>query len=62
MVRNLKLSRERALNVLGELTQMGVDKSRMTARGFGDDHPIASNNSEEGRRQNRRISLGVVGM
>ena len=60
-VSNLKLSRERALNVLDELARMGVDKSRMTARGFGDSHPIASNNSEEGRRQNRRISLGVVG-
>jgi outer membrane protein OmpA-like peptidoglycan-associated protein len=47
--------------VLDELARMGVDKSRMTARGFGDSHPIASNNSEEGRRQNRRISLGVVG-
>jgi outer membrane protein OmpA-like peptidoglycan-associated protein len=57
---NLKLSRERANNVVQELARMGVDKSRMTARGFGDDHPIASNNSEEGRTQNRRVSLSVA--
>ena len=58
--RNLKLSRERANNVLRELVRMGVDKSRMTAQGLGDNHSIASNNSEEGRRQNRRISLSVT--
>lgn len=57
---NLKLSRERANNVLLELTRMGVDKSRITARGFGEEHPIASNSSEEGRKQNRRISLSVT--
>ena len=57
---NLKLSRQRANNVLRDLARMGVDKSRMTARGFGDAHRIASNNSEEGRMQNRRISFNVT--
>jgi K(+)-stimulated pyrophosphate-energized sodium pump len=57
---NLRLSRERANHVLRELARIGVDKSRMTAQGFGDDHPVASNDSEEGRMQNRRISLYVT--
>ena len=57
---NLKLSRERASYVLQELARIGVDKSRMTAKGFGDDHPVASNNSEEGRTRNRRISIYVT--
>jgi outer membrane protein OmpA-like peptidoglycan-associated protein len=57
---NLRLSRERASYVLQELARIGVDKSRMTAKGFGDDHPVASNNSEEGRMRNRRISIYVT--
>jgi outer membrane protein OmpA-like peptidoglycan-associated protein len=57
---NLRVSRERANRVLRELARIGVDKSRKTAKGFGDDHPVASNNSEEGRMQNRRISLYVT--
>jgi outer membrane protein OmpA-like peptidoglycan-associated protein len=57
---NLRLSRERASYVLHELARIGVDKSRMTAKGFGDDHPVASNNSEEGRMRNRRISIYVT--
>jgi K(+)-stimulated pyrophosphate-energized sodium pump len=57
---NLRLSRERASYVLHELARIGVDKSRMTAKGFGDDHPVASNNLEEGRMRNRRISIYVA--
>ena len=57
---NLRLSRERASYVLQELARIGVHKSRMTAKGFGDDHPVASNNSEEGRMPNRRISIYVT--
>ena len=54
---NLRLSRERANHVLRELARIGVDKSRMTAQGFGDDHPVASNDSEEGRMQNRAVQV-----
>jgi outer membrane protein OmpA-like peptidoglycan-associated protein len=57
---NLRLSGERANHVLHELARVGVDKSRMTAKGFGDDHPVASNDSEEGRTRNRRISIYVT--
>jgi len=54
---NLKLSRQRANAVLQELERKGVERSRMSAIGFGADRPVASNSSEDGRKQNRRISL-----
>jgi outer membrane protein OmpA-like peptidoglycan-associated protein len=57
---NLQLSQQRADNVMAELTQLGVDPSRMSAKGYGDENPIADNSSDEGRQKNRRISLSVV--
>jgi OmpA-OmpF porin, OOP family len=57
---NLQLSQQRADNVMAELTRLGVDPSRMTAKGYGQDHPIADNSTDEGRQQNRRISLHVT--
>ena len=57
---NLKLSDDRAKNVMAELVKLGVDPSRMEAQGYGDEHPIGDNNSEEGRQLNRRISLRVT--
>jgi outer membrane protein OmpA-like peptidoglycan-associated protein len=57
---NQKLSADRANNVMAELAKMGVEPSRMDARGYGDDHPVASNETAEGRARNRRISLRVV--
>ena len=56
---NEQLSQQRADNVMAELVRLGVDPSRMTAKGYGADHPIADNSTEEGRQQNRRISLHV---
>lgn len=58
--KNRTLSELRAKYVLRELTRMGVDASRLEARGYGADRPIASNSTAEGRARNRRISLGVV--
>jgi outer membrane protein OmpA-like peptidoglycan-associated protein len=57
---NQQLSQQRADNVMAELVRLGVDPSRMTAKGYGADHPIADNSTEEGRQQNRRISLHVT--
>ena len=36
-------------------------RGRLTARGVGESEPIASNQTEQGRRQNRRVELVVVG-
>ena len=39
------------------LVSRGVDASRLTSRGFGETQPIASNETAEGRAQNRRVEL-----
>jgi len=56
---NLKLSTDRAYNVMSELIKLGIDKSRLAAEGYGDKHPVADNATEEGRQLNRRISARV---
>ncbi len=57
---NMALSGERANNVMAELVKLGIDASRMSAKGYGDEHPVADNATEEGRAQNRRISLRLT--
>lgn len=54
---NLKLSGERALAVARWLVAKGVDCKRLMPVGFGQDKPIAPNDTPEGRAQNRRISF-----
>jgi len=56
---NQKLSEERANSVMAELVRLGVDPSRLEAKGYGEDHPVADNTTEEGRQKNRRISLHI---
>jgi outer membrane protein OmpA-like peptidoglycan-associated protein len=57
---NLQLSQQRADSVMAQLTQLGVDPSRMTAKGYGEENAVADNSTEEGRQKNRRISLRVA--
>jgi K(+)-stimulated pyrophosphate-energized sodium pump len=57
---NLKLSQDRANSVRVELEKMGIGKDRLDAEGYGQEHPVASNDTEEGRAQNRRISIRVT--
>jgi OOP family OmpA-OmpF porin len=57
---NLKLSDDRAKNVMAALVAGGIDPSRLEAKGYGEEHPVASNATEDGRAQNRRISLLVT--
>lgn len=53
--KNKRLSQQRADAVRAYLIAKGIDASRITAVGYGDERPIASNNTPEGRQQNRRI-------
>ena len=57
---NLKLSNDRANNVMAELVRLGVAPDRLDARGYGEEHPVADNSTEQGRAQNRRISMLVT--
>ncbi len=54
---NRKLSLARALSVHDELIRLGVDRKRLVASGKGEHEPIASNDTEEGKRKNRRIEF-----
>ena len=56
---NLHLSQQRAQSVLAYLSNNGIQAERLTATGFGESSPIASNDSVEGRAQNRRIEFVV---
>jgi OOP family OmpA-OmpF porin len=52
---NLKLSKDRANSVKTYLVNSGVNASQVTTKGLGEANPIASNDTEEGRIQNRRV-------
>ena len=56
---NQQLSERRANSVRLYLSQHGVVPSRMTAMGFGEDQPVASNASPDGRSMNRRVELHI---
>jgi outer membrane protein OmpA-like peptidoglycan-associated protein len=57
---NLKLSQERANSVVAQLVTMGIASDRMVAKGYGDQHPVGDNSTDEGRALNRRISMLVT--
>ena len=57
---NLKLSQERADSAKGELVALGVAPSRLAAEGYGEQFPIATNDTEEGRARNRRTDIVVT--
>ena len=57
---NMSLSDARARNVMDSLVSSGIDASRLSSEGYGDQHPVADNATEEGRAQNRRIAMRVT--
>lgn len=54
---NLSLSQQRADAVADYLVRRGIPKERIFARGFGERYPLASNNTPEGRMENRRVEI-----
>jgi outer membrane protein OmpA-like peptidoglycan-associated protein len=57
---NLRLSKKRAAAVVKYLVGKGVDANRLVAAGFGQTKPIAKNDTEEGRAQNRRVAFTIL--
>lgn len=57
---NQRLSERRALAVSNHLNSNGVDSRRITALGFGESQPVATNDTESGRQLNRRVELRIV--
>lgn len=57
---NLKLSQDRAQSFVNCLVDNGIDRSRLRAKGYGESNPIASNDTPEGRAENRRVTLSVI--
>jgi len=54
---NQVLSQKRAQAVMGWLIANGIDASRLTAQGFGDNKPVGDNSTDAGRAKNRRVEL-----
>ena len=57
---NQQLSERRANSVAGQLSRRGVPSSRVVTVGAGEMHPVASNETDEGRAQNRRVEITIV--
>ncbi len=57
---NQKLSESRAKAVVDYLIEHGIERSRLSYRGYGFDKPIAPNDTEEGRQLNRRVEFKII--
>lgn len=57
---NQTLSQKRAQAVFEFLQKNGISVARLSAKGFGDENPIAENDSEQGRQQNRRVEFIIT--
>ena len=57
---NYNLSERRANSVANYLATQGIDQGRLITQGVGPDQPIASNDTDSGRAQNRRVELSII--
>jgi outer membrane protein OmpA-like peptidoglycan-associated protein len=57
---NAKLSQDRADAVRKAMITRGIAEGRLTAKGFGQDVPIADNKTDDGRQQNRRVQFKIT--
>ena len=57
---NQTLSQKRAESVVNYLTQKGILKARLTAKGYGKTQPVAPNDTEENKAKNRRTEVKIL--
>ncbi|PLX12298.1 MAG: hypothetical protein C0594_02595, partial [Marinilabiliales bacterium] len=57
---NQKLSEERAQSVVDFLIGQGIDVKHLKAKGYGESDPVADNDTDEGRQQNRRVEFSFL--
>jgi len=57
---NQRLSKRRARSVSGYLAKQNVNSSRFTVRGYGEEKPVATNDTADGRQENRRVEVAIV--
>ncbi|HSG27257.1 MAG TPA: OmpA family protein, partial [Candidatus Krumholzibacterium sp.] len=57
---NMELSRKRSESVASRLAMANVDPTRFTLVGYGEIQPIATNDTVEGRQQNRRVEIAIM--
>lgn len=57
---NLRLSEERAAAVRDYLISQGIPATRISSQGFGEERPVAPNNTAAGRQKNRRVELSLI--
>jgi outer membrane protein OmpA-like peptidoglycan-associated protein len=58
---NQDLSEARAQSVVNTLIRMGIDKTRLSSKGYGESQPIDNNNTPEGKANNRRVEFVKAG-
>ncbi len=57
---NLKLSDDRAKSVMKYLVDHGIEKARLSSKGFGSSQPVADNATEQGKEKNRRVEFTIL--
>ncbi|WP_333918147.1 OmpA family protein [Vibrio crassostreae] len=58
---NMMISKKRAAAVAAHIEEQGIEAERITATGEGEENPVASNDTAEGRAQNRRVDATIPG-
>ena len=58
---NKKLSDRRSKRIVEQLVYLGIDRSRLVPKGYGEDKPIAPNETAQGRALNRRTEFKIIG-
>lgn len=57
---NWELSSARAVNILSYMISCGINKNRLSAAGYADNMPVATNDTKEGRAKNRRVDIIII--